>query len=260
MTGSAYVVGNSHVGAIQRALKARPTSPQTNAIEAINRRHERFMPEFENGKKKLNRALEQQISHAVRPRNAILVSCVGGNQHNILGLARHEKPFDFISPERPDLPIDKGARLIPYTALRDILTARTKKEFRIIQMMHDLAPGRFYHLESPPPSALDDLGAAYIANWTENFGGTTAAPAFLRLKVWRLHSHIVRDFCESSGITFVPAPAEAIDANGYRVDAATDVDEPSAVTHANAWYGELVLKQIDALIAEHVKNRESVAG
>lgn len=265
MTGSAYVIGNSHIGALRRAMRPRRAALRPGEklnIEAVNRRHDLFMPEFEktpNGER-LNSALVARFQPTVDDPNGIILSSIGGNQHNILGLARHSQPFDFVSPERPDLPIDDGAELIPYGVLRDVLSSKMKKEFKIIRMLRDLAPGRCYHLESPPPSALDNLGAAYIANWTENFGGKGAAPSFLRLKVWRLHSSIVRDFCESIGVVFVPAPAEAMDANGYRVDAATDIDEPSAVTHANAWYGELVLKQIDALIAEHVKKRETVAG
>lgn len=265
MTGSALVIGHSHVGAIIRAVKARKAAlapGETLNIEAVNRRHESFLPEFEKtltGGEQINKNLLAMIKRTLRDPHGLIVSCIGGNQHNILGLARHDQPFDFVSPERPDLPIDDGAEMIPYLALKDVLAAQMKKEFKIIRRLSDVAKARLYHVESPPPHPSNELGAEYIANWTKQFGGRGAAPASLRLKVWRLHSSVVREFCESIGVPFIPVPAEALDANGYRVDAATNHGDPAAITHANAWYGELVLRQIDTLIAERTGAAKSMA-
>ena len=66
------------------------------------------------------------------------------------------------------------------------------------------------------------------------------APASLRHKLWRLHSHLVAEDCHAAGIEFVPAPPGAQDGRGYLAEAAYGDDS----THCNTWYGRRVIEQI----------------
>jgi hypothetical protein len=113
-------------------------------------------------------------------------------------------------------------------------------------------PGPLLHLESPAPPRDD----AFVADALDEFrslspDGTVVAAA-LRYKLWRLHSTIVRSFCDGYGITFVPAPAEALDADGYLARHACQ-----DATHANAWYGGRLLDQIGAIVSSGHDDRRA---
>jgi hypothetical protein len=37
-----------------------------------------------------------------------LVLVCGGNEHNVLGIVRNKRPFDFVLSSEPDLPLQHG--------------------------------------------------------------------------------------------------------------------------------------------------------
>ena len=103
------------------------------------------------------------------------------------------------------------------------------------------APGRrVVHVESPPPSAPDE-------RLTEEMGMMPYAakpnlgpsPIWLRYKMWRLHSTIVRRTCEQAGIEFLEHPKAALVDDCY-----LRPDFYLRPCHANASYGQLVFRQL----------------
>ena len=170
-------------------------------------------------------------------------SAVGGSVHSVMAMVQHPRPFDFVLPSRPDLPMIEGAEVLPFTAIQRAMAAAVEEYLQIMRLIRRQSTGRVFHLEPPPP--LED-GEQVLADvpWMF-FPGLTheVAPASLRYKCWRLHSELVTAFCAEQDIELIPAPSEAMDARGY-LKPALYLD----AMHVNAVYGALVLAQMKRVL------------
>lgn len=173
-----------------------------------------------------------------------IVSCVGGNAHNRVGLVNHPQRFDFVLAEDPDLPLDPSATILPSDAVRASLERAMSPRMRAFHAVCARTTKPMFHIESPPPIPSEDHIRRHPGVFGSKIAELGVSPALLRYKLWRLHSTIVRELCVEAGVTFVPAPGEARDAHGMMVERAWG-DDP---THGNRWYGELVLRQLAAII------------
>lgn len=170
-----------------------------------------------------------------------VVSFVGGGAPSVLGLAQHPEAFDFVLPGAPDLPLTPGAQIIPYDAMRAVLTELNAPYFSLMRQVRDASGGKTFHIEGPTPVADPErLGPAIslVPGRLKAF-----SPRVLRLKIWRLQSAILSDFCAGEGIIFVRRPPETADAEGYLRE--EYLKDP---THANAAYGALIIEQVRALL------------
>lgn len=169
-------------------------------------------------------------------------SMVGGAVHNIMGLVQHPEPFDFVLPADPDLPIDKSATHLPVAAIESAMMRQLQEYLDIIGLVRQVATGRVFHFEPPPPfkdnaRLVADVPWAFFPDLT-----TQVSPPSLRYKFWRLASQLVRDYCMSHDVEFVQIPLSVIDRDGYlRPEYYGDA------MHVNQAYGHLVLDQIRAL-------------
>jgi hypothetical protein len=172
---------------------------------------------------------------------APVFSLVGGAAHHF-GLFAHPRAYDFILPERQDLPLCEAAQLVPYDAIHAAMLALARPYLEIIRAVRAATQGPVFHMESPPTYA-DEVVPPYAPDWLTHFAQRPCiSPVWLRYKLWRLHSGIVRDYCEQSDIAFTPCPAEALDARGLLI-ARYHAD----LGHANEAYGALVLRQMQEL-------------
>ncbi len=166
-------------------------------------------------------------------------SAVGGAAHNVLAMVRHPRAFDFVLPERPDLPIAPGAEVLPVGAVRGAMAAAVAPYLEVIGLVCAAASGKVRHIEAPPPFQDDarvqeDVPWMFFPDLTRE-----VAPAALRYKCWRLHSQLVAQFCASRGVEMLPPPPEAVDGSGY-----LKPDYYADAMHVNTRYGALVLDQI----------------
>ena len=170
-------------------------------------------------------------------------SAVGGSVHNVMAMVRHPRPFDFVLPSRPDLPMVAGAEIVPFAAFRRAMAASVEEYLQIMRLVVREATGPIFHLEPPPPLAdgdrvLEDVPWIFFPDLTRE-----VAPASLRYKCWQLHSELVAAFCVEAGIELIPVPLEAVDAGGYlRPEHYLDA------MHVNASYGALVLAQMKRVL------------
>jgi hypothetical protein len=166
-------------------------------------------------------------------------SAVGGSVHSMMGMVRHPRPFDFVLPSRPDLPMVDGAEIVPFAAIRGAMADAVEEYLQIMRLVVALATGPVFHLEPPPPLADGDRVEADVP-WMF-FPDLTreVAPAGLRYKCWRLHSELVAAFCAEHGVTLIPAPQEAMDSHGY-----LKPEHYLDAMHVEASYGALVLAQM----------------
>jgi hypothetical protein len=232
-------VGQSHIGAIQRAAKThREIWPDELRTRVIHTLAEPYASEGVEFGPLARAAIEAQIARH-QPR---LVSVLGGNAHNMIALMRHPRPYDFLlSGEAEGPPMDADAELVPEALVRAAMEARLETDFWRLQMLHDIA-GPFIHVESPPPI----IGDAFIRDRAEVYFRDTqdreivpGSPG-LRWRMWRLTSRILKERVEALGGRFMPVPREVLDADGFlRLDFAADP------THGNEAYGERLIRAIE---------------
>ena len=244
MSKAILVIGQSHVGAIRMAAKARSeAAPCPVRIRAIHTLDKRFAPSVigHGEDATFAPALVEAIGDQLAWHRPFVVSANGGNIHNVLTLVRHPRPYDFLLSSEEGPPLDTGAEPITETLVRAALEHGLLGDRMLIRETKRVA-GAIVHLESPPPlfdnSLIEEYAAVHFDGMT-TFG--VASPG-LRYKIWRLHSRIIADHCAQLGMRFLPVPRETQDAKGFlRPEYAGDA------THGNHAYGEAVIRALEAL-------------
>lgn len=232
--GRIIVVGNSHMIALQAA-------PKRDGMYLL-----RLMRNKAGGVVIGDVSLEEAVDSIKKSPDCVVVSALGGNQHQMF-LLEHPQPFDFFEPGDEEL--SPGHELIPHGVMYDVFARGIVKGNDGTQMLalRKAAPGPMYHLEVPPPKADEQhMRKRVEGNFREGVAaGRPFTKASIRAKLWRLQQKVTRDFCEASNIKYVGAPSIAKDAGDFLKP---EYYAPDA-THANAAYGALVLDQIEALVA-----------
>ena len=223
----AVCIGHSHTENLAAAAAASGTR-----LEILNFWHLPGALTSQAGQVELSAELRARL---VAP----VFSLIGGAVHQDVGLIQHARPFDFVLPERADLPLAEGAEIVPYGAVHGAVLARTQQYLDIMRAVRDGVDGPVFHMESPPTYA-DERVPTDDPGFQAYFGNDVAfSPAWLRYKLWRLHSAIVSAHCAAVGIVFVPHPAESVSESGFLLEAFHGTP-----AHANAAYGQLVLAQL----------------
>jgi len=243
--------GDSHIHAIQDALKARGSDQGDVRIEArrllkqkANARRARSSPKAGTIG---DTSFEDFLAVAARLRESdVLVSVIGGNQHAVFGTIRHPVPFDFHSPEDPIA--EKDVSLIPYRTLYDQFVRGLRKgDGAVLETLRNATRAKVVHLLAPPPKHKNPFIELYhdthfAAEGIERLG--VSSPA-LRMKFWHLQNRALAEICGELGIELIPPPAEAVDPQGFLERSCYAGD----ATHANVKYGELVLADLERRFA-----------
>ncbi len=220
-------IGHSHTEPVAQAASAAKVRLDVMNFWAIP---DPFV--VEDGRRRFAPALRARLI-------APVFSLVGGAAHHEVGLVLHPRPFDFVWPGNPDLPIEKDTEVIPFDVVRSAMIARTQPYIDIMDMLRDTVDGPLFHMESPPPYEGEQLPPD-DAPFYHVFGkGAVFSPIWLRFKLWRVQSEIVSAHCRSIGIRFIDRPQQAVTENGFLRDGLNGTP-----AHANAEYGALVLAQM----------------
>lgn len=235
------LIGHSHTQCIVEALQARSASvgwgavgrPTGGSPVVVTADGLRLEPELVAG-------LRAQIGPAT-----LCVSTIAGNAHNVLTLVAADPPFDFRTPSGTE-PVDPDAVLIPYASVRlSFGKVLAEGDLTMLEATAVAVPEMRVHVESPPP--LRD-GALILSRmdpyFVERYPEAAVAAPGLRMKMWRLHSDLVREACHGLGIVVLPVPGEAQDEDGFL---RPEYSHPTSSTHANTAYGALVADQIARL-------------
>jgi hypothetical protein len=227
------VVGNSHT----LALKA---APQRDGIKI----YKCVLEAKHLTERRADLTLDEAVRLVKDSPDCIVVSAIGGNQHQMY-LLEHSEPFDFYEPGNDAILADH--KVIPYRTIYDqfrrgIVQGR---DGHYLSAVRGATTRAVYHLGVPPPKEDE----AHIRRRVEGHfrermkSSQPLTKASIRAKLWRVQRQVIWDFCESSKIEYVPVPASAIDVNDFLKPEYYAAD----ATHANAAYGVLVLDQILAL-------------
>ena len=243
------IVGDSHVQAMQRALRKREEKPGSADTSSLKF----FVYQFsrpKNGKLVGDGSVEDIVKIISKTTgNDIVVTTIGGNHHNVVGLVQHPVPFDFLEPDA-DMPrTQNGVQNIPYNTMLDFFEDRVHGKDRVrLSQIRDAARGAVYSLIPPPPKQDEAhilrRHEAAFQSWGIFENGISPAP--LRSRLWRLHARVLRASCDELGVCLVPAPKQAVSADGF-LQPQYYADDAS---HANAAYGELVLRQLERIALE----------
>jgi hypothetical protein len=114
---------------------------------------------------------------------------------------------------------------------------------------------RVYQLAPPPPKKDTDFilrkpKAVFVELGILEHG---VSPASLRLKLWKLQLRVMQRLCQEWGTQYLPVPSGAESPDGFLKPEYYAPDE----THANASYGELVLRQLEQVATNGELVRES---
>lgn len=235
------VFGRSHTRALRHAWKARLEAGETEGLNLrfLDLRREEWQPPVVDGV--YNEKIQAELA---RPRLRLIVSLIGGNDHNYLGIFNRQVRFDFGSPEAPELPPQTEAPFVRTIFVRSDLERRLAPTLDLLRLLRRSTSLPIVQLESPPPIPCADHIAKYPLGFEKAIPEFGVAPASLRYKLWRVHSAIVREACEAARIRFVPAPRSMQDADGMLIREAWADDS----THGNAFYGERLCRQLLAIV------------
>jgi hypothetical protein len=229
-------IGHSHVDSVAAAAAAAGIP-----LEAINFWH--TLPFCADGSVELT---PEVCSRLIAP----VFSFVGGAVHHEAGLFVHSRPYDFVLPEQQNLPLSERAELVPYDAVYASMQARTRPNLKTMGAIRVATRGRMFHMESPPIYS-NEVAPTNIPGWMPDLKEyPPISPVWLRYKLWRVHSGIVRAYCREADIAFIPHPPEAADAQGLLA-----AEFYGATAHANREYGALVLRQIQELASDRAAAR-----
>jgi hypothetical protein len=227
--GNWVCIGHSHALALERgaALGGR-------VLDTMNFWQTGEPWQREGGTIRLRPDLAERVGRG-RP----VLSVIGGAAHTVLGMVEHPRPFDFVLPADPDLPVDEAREIVPAEAVRAKLTELAQPYFETLPALLDAAAAPVIQIQPPPPVADESRIAPHVPWGLFPGQPQRIAPKWLRYKLWRLHGELIAAACARLGIAFLPAPEAAQDAEGF-LDAGYDEDG----AHANAAYGALVLEQV----------------
>lgn len=236
------VIGHSHMVCIHQAFRAREGRVPGLELEFLSLGDPAVQPNLAPGG-----AVHPAVVPVVTaPRFEAIVSVVGGNAHFSLGLVNNPRRYDFILPEAPDLPLEKGAEVIPYGLMLRHLVGFSHETTPVLAALRALAPDKpFLHLESPPPVPAENVNrhAKHFAPMIQHYGLSRPERVW---RFWRLQSTMMQEICTREGIGWMPVPPSMMDRHQMLVREAWR-DDP---THAGPAYGHAVLDQLAAHFAQ----------
>jgi hypothetical protein len=230
-----FVMGHSHLAALAAAFPQWPQHRTPLHAEFVFLNEKTYQPAVMDGG--LNPAILAQLHK--RPYD-LYISLLGGNDHAVLSMLNHPRPYDFVLPAAPALPLTPGAEIVPARMALESLHNRLLPHFELLALYRQAAPGPMLHIESPPPIPSPAHIETYPGYFTDMIQQRGVSPAPFRYKMWRAQAGLYRSLCAQLGIGFLPVPAAMCDEDGMLVQTAWGPDP----THGNHIYGMHVLESI----------------
>ena len=236
------VIGQSHVQALREASQIR--THNFCEIEETDIVINWLLKERANGANVGDTPLQASLELAAElgPADLLAVSVYGGF-HNVVGLLNHETPFTVL-PGGADMPPEEVPEfVVPYHVMMDLFKSHLNGQK--LRRFRESTNAPIYHLATPPPKKDADFILKRVNAYRSRSARQSGlAPAAFRLKLWQMEMEVLADCCEELGIALLPPPRGTTDEEGYLLPVCYSPD----ATHANALYGELVLRQLENLL------------
>lgn len=242
-TPNIAIIGNSHVNCVAHAL-AMPNCPHAERVQVINLNQEEhlaraFLREADPSPL-IDRIRERQVDDAP----TFWCMMIGGNEHNIRGLLRHPRHFDFVVPHRPDLFLDETAERLTYGFVRATFDRILSHYKPGLSALRDRAELPVLSIESPPPKGDDDFVKANLDKYFhDNMEDLRLSGRDMRLKMWIVRSEAMRALCQNSSLEYLHGLEGTTDTDGFLLPEFW----PRDATHANREYGRLLIEHVVAV-------------
>gem|GEM_PF-2830913 len=175
--------------------------------------------------------------------NSVLFSFVHGNEHSMLSLVQHEKPYDFYLPGHDDIQPIEGAQPLPLEIIqRQLEKALNPAIASLIMMRMQLPQMRLVHVLPPPPFASNERILKTPEVFREQLTRYGISPLSLRLKYYFLSKQVLQQAIAPFNIQLLESPAAALESNGALKD-----EYAYGATHGNEAYGAQVFEQMQVL-------------
>jgi hypothetical protein len=248
--GRILVFGDSHTGALEQAHKRRAGSGN---IQISVRRFSKV-----KGGKEIGDITPEAATSMVAESTPddLIISTIGGNLHQVFGLVQHPVAFDFIEPGSSSSPDFQSCVLIPYQTIWAFFeSGLRRKDGQRIATLREAAARPIYHLLPPPPK---ESAAHILQRYESNFEKADIAahgvtPAPIRLKLWRLQCAVLQSLGTEWGVRLLPPPEGTQTPEGFLKPEYYKND----ATHANVAYGELALRQLEAVADATARAKET---
>ena len=240
-----FGIGHSHLTGLQHADGGRDPAPGRTQFRFLQLLERRFLPNLaaERPAPRFHPTVLVELAAALAdPAIPLVVAAISGNEYHSLGMVNHPRKFDFVLREAPDIPLLREAEIVPAALVEAALAALMSHAVLQLEALRRITSLPIVTICSPPPVPDDSFVAQQDTMFTEPVRRLGVSPAPLRWKLWRLQSRLYRQACEANGIIFLPPPPETLDADGFLVEFGWHPDS----VHGNIWYGERVLRQIEA--------------
>jgi hypothetical protein len=173
-----------------------------------------------------------------------LICCAGGNAYFVQGALCNPRPFDFVLPESPYLPLSVGAELIPYDLVRERFISDLQPSTTFVEALMANTDLPLIFISPPPPVGDPETIAKYIPkDWAYDLAARGVAPSALRYKLWCLHVGVMKELNRKMATAFIEAPSMSKDNEGFlRKEYQWDA------IHATPSYGQLIVQLLINLV------------
>ena len=235
--GKILIVGNSHTQMIRDAIAVREGEGKpTGDIEVC------WL--LSRGKGDFGDTSREDAVAKITSLGAsdLLVTSLIGTLHNIIGLFNHESPFLLAADSDRHAEKSTTAQVIPRQVMRDVFTEHVEgNEF--FEQMVDAARCLVVHFIPPPPKEGFAKGSK-----TRIVDGVQVhleyAPKHSRMALWKLEESVVAGYLERLKVYHYAVPLNAATPEGFLLPAYHSSD----ATHANAAFGELLLRDFERML------------
>ncbi|MUH71376.1 hypothetical protein [Psychrosphaera haliotis] len=232
-----YIFGDSHTHCLKRAWKHNENKSLKEDVKIVT------FSKIKNGTTIGDITVEELISELhTLDESTYVVSCTGGNQHNVLSLIQH--PIKFTQASLID---NLGSEVvIPEQAFRELFLKGMANDMKRLSTIKDAVKQRINHVVAPPPKKDEaHILKRHETDFTKkNIIGNGVTEPYLRLEIYKHQVFATKTLCEHEEINIIDFPAEAKDKDGFLKESYYAPD----ATHANELFGKLLLDKIYAQI------------
>jgi len=223
------LVGHSHVSCIAAAERAC-NSQEIHVVE---------LGKLNYRGKTLAQIMDLIVADCPTTRPIAIGVCLGGNEHNLLGIVENPQPFAVGDATNGTAPRNgENRHFIPHNLLKDHLKDRT--DFVLMRAIF-AAFGRAKPFCLNPPPPINDWKhiQANPGKFAEKLHlGPT--PDSLKMRLFDIQSEVFEDFAKSEGAAFIRPGRNLLNAKGFLAQMCYDKDP----THGNVEYGKAMAQSI----------------
>jgi DNA-binding HxlR family transcriptional regulator len=233
------LAGHSHLSAL--TINHLKVPPELSAVT-----HRENLHVLEGGWPRDEAYWQALVEHAA---DADIALVWGGNEHNVGFFFQAAFAFDFLS--------NKVKKLIP--SFQIVSQSKIKRRYNeisldeldeVLKALRERGARSVTLVGTPPPKRDNEMlrklleKEPYFCDWAAQLGQSTdeikITEPHIRLKLWYLLQEMIAEIGRRHGARFIPVASELQDEDGFLLEQYSFPD----VTHANAAYGEVMLRKV----------------